>query len=141
VNFCSAHYFDVDGPIVTYAWYGEGTRFLDISDPSNPQQFAYWRPDDTIVWASYLHNGYIYTADRSRGVDVLRFAPGASTAARAAGRSWLRGSPRSSNASWHGWPSGSGRIPAPPASASCRCVSSERTRAGPSGPARHPRAA
>jgi hypothetical protein len=79
-NFCSAHYFDVDGPIVTYAWYGEGTRFLDISDPSNPKQFAYWRPDDTIVWASYLHEGYIYTADRNRGVDVLRFAPGASSA-------------------------------------------------------------
>ena len=35
-NFCSAHYFDVDGSTVTYAWYGEGTRFLDISDPANP---------------------------------------------------------------------------------------------------------
>jgi hypothetical protein len=79
-NFCSAHYFDVDGPIVTYAWYGEGTRFLDISDPENPQQFAYWRPDDGIVWASYLHGGYVYTADRSRGVDVLRFKPGAGSA-------------------------------------------------------------
>ena len=54
-NFCSAHYFDVDGSTVTYAWYGEGTRFLDISDPANPTQFAYWRPDDGIVWASYLH--------------------------------------------------------------------------------------
>ncbi len=79
-NFCSAHYFDVDGPVVTYAWYGEGTRFLDISDPANPRQFAYWRPDDTIVWASYLHDGYVYTADRNRGVDVLKFAPGASSA-------------------------------------------------------------
>ncbi|HEX2412034.1 MAG TPA: hypothetical protein VHJ39_12775 [Solirubrobacteraceae bacterium] len=84
-NFCSAHYFDVDGPIVTYAWYGEGTRFLDISNPANPRQFAYWRPDDTIVWASYLHKGYIYTADRNRGVDVLRFRAGASSA-RASGR-------------------------------------------------------
>ncbi len=84
-NFCSAHYFDVDGPLVTYAWYGEGTRFLDISDPANPRQFAYWRPDDTIVWASYLHKGYIYTADRNRGVDVLRFRHGASSA-RASGQ-------------------------------------------------------
>ena len=64
-NFCSAHYFDVDGSTVTYAWYGEGTRFLDISDPENPTQFAYWRPDDGIVWASYLHDGYVYTADRT----------------------------------------------------------------------------
>jgi hypothetical protein len=79
-DFCSAHYFDVDGPVVSYAWYGEGTRFLDISDPENPRQFAYWRPDDTIVWASYLYEGYVYTADRNRGVDVLEFAPGASSA-------------------------------------------------------------
>jgi hypothetical protein len=84
-NFCSAHYFDVDGSTVTYAWYGEGTRFLDISDPESPTQFAYWRPDDGIVWASYLHDGYVYTADRTRGVDVLKLTGGA-TAARARGR-------------------------------------------------------
>ena len=84
-NFCSAHYFDVDGNTVTYAWYGEGTRFLDISDPENPTQFAYWRPDDGIVWASYMHKGYIYTADRTRGVDVLKLTGGAK-AARARGK-------------------------------------------------------
>ena len=83
-NFCSAHYFDVEGSKVSYAWYGEGTRFLDISDPANPTQFAYWRPDDGIVWASYMHEGYVYTADRTRGVDVLRLTGGA-RAARAAG--------------------------------------------------------
>jgi hypothetical protein len=81
-NFCSAHYFDVDGSTVTYAWYGEGTRFLDISDPANPTQFAYWRPDDGIVWASYMHRGYVYTADRTRGVDVLRLTGGATAARR-----------------------------------------------------------
>jgi hypothetical protein len=79
-DFCSAHYFDVDGAVVTYAWYGEGTRFLDISDPANPMQFAYWRPDDGVVWASYLHNGYVYTADHVRGVDVLKFERGAASA-------------------------------------------------------------
>ncbi len=79
-NFCSAHYFDVDGSTVTYAWYGEGTRFLDISDPANPTQFAYWRPDDGIVWASYMYRGHIYTADRTRGVDVLRLTDTAAAA-------------------------------------------------------------
>jgi hypothetical protein len=49
LSFCSAHYFDVDGPLVTYAWYGQGTRFLDISDPANPVQIAYYRPDDGNV--------------------------------------------------------------------------------------------
>jgi hypothetical protein len=80
VDTCSAHYFDVDGPVVSYAWYEEGTRFLDISDPANPRQFAYWRPDEGIVWASYLHRGYVYTADHVRGVDVLKFTPGAASA-------------------------------------------------------------
>ena len=80
--WCSAHYFDVDGSLVTYAWYGEGTRFLDISDPANPTQVAYWRPDDGVVWASYNHKGYIYTADGNRGVDVLRLTSGARRAAR-----------------------------------------------------------
>ena len=70
---------------MSYAWYGEGTRFLDISNPAKPTQFAYWRPDDGIVWASYLHKGYVYTADRTRGVDVLRLTGGAS-AARSSGR-------------------------------------------------------
>jgi hypothetical protein len=84
-DFCSAHYFDVDGSVVSYAWYGEGTRFLDISDPANPRQFAYWRPDNSIVWAAYLRGGYIYTADQIRGVDVLRFTRGA-LRARKSGR-------------------------------------------------------
>ena len=91
-NFCSAHYFDVDGNTVTYAWYGEGTRFLDISDPENPTQFAYWRPDDGIVWASYKHRGYVYTADRTRGVDVLRLT-GAAAKARASGREVVASAP------------------------------------------------
>ncbi len=84
-DFCSAHYFDVAGSEIAYAWYGEGTRFLDISDPTSPYQYAYWRPDDGIVWASYFHDGYIYTADRTRGVDVLRLTRGAHRA-RAARR-------------------------------------------------------
>jgi hypothetical protein len=84
-DFCSAHYFDVDGSIVSYAWYGEGTRFLDISDPAHPRQIAYWRPDDTLVWASYMHKGYVYTADHTRGIEVLRLTAGAK-AAKAAKR-------------------------------------------------------
>ena len=91
-NFCSAHYFDVEGSSVAYAWYGEGTRFLDISDPTEPRQFAYWRPDDGIVWASYMHGGYVYTADRTRGVDILRLTKSASQA-RAARREVQASSP------------------------------------------------
>ena len=79
-EFCSAHYFDVKGSTVAYAWYGEGTRFLDVSDPANPKQIAYWRPDDTLVWASYFRKGYVYTADHVRGIDVLKLTNGAKLA-------------------------------------------------------------
>jgi hypothetical protein len=79
-DFCSAHYFDVGGSTVAYAWYGEGTRFLDISDPAKPRQIAYWRPDDTLVWASYFRKGYVYTADHVRGIDVLKLTSGAQLA-------------------------------------------------------------
>jgi hypothetical protein len=77
-NFCSAHYFDIQGSVLAYAWYGEGTRFLDISNPASPRQIAYWRPANGIVWASYFHEGYVYTADRTRGVDILKLKPTAS---------------------------------------------------------------
>jgi hypothetical protein len=77
---CSAHYFDVDREIVTYAWYGQGTRILDISNPAKPIQVAYYRPDGGNVWASYNHNGYIYTADAARGVDILKLKKGARAA-------------------------------------------------------------
>ena len=70
----------MSGSTVAYAWYGEGTRFLDISNPRKPRQIAYWRPDDTLVWASYFRGRYIYTADHVRGIDVLRLTPGASLA-------------------------------------------------------------
>jgi hypothetical protein len=84
-DFCSAHYFDVRGSVLSYAWYGEGTRFLDISDPANPRQFAYWRPNNSIVFSASMHKGYVYTADQVRGVDVLRLTGGA-LRARKSGR-------------------------------------------------------
>lgn len=43
---------------------------------------GYWRPDDTLVWASYFRGRYIYTADHVRGIDVLRLKSGAHSAQR-----------------------------------------------------------
>jgi hypothetical protein len=78
--FCSAHYFQMQDRVVAYAWYTQGTRFLDISDPTNPIQIAYYRPNDTNVWAPYFFGDYIYVADHQRGVDVLKLTTGAKRA-------------------------------------------------------------
>jgi hypothetical protein len=77
---CSAHWFTVNGNVIAQAWYGQGTRFIDVSDPANPVQVGYFRiPSGTqgvtsgSASATYWHNGYVYVADYNRGIDVLRF--------------------------------------------------------------------
>ena len=75
--YCSAHYFDVAGRYIAYSWYDQGTRILDVSDPANPVQVAYYRPDGGVAWAPYFHRGLIYVADHSRGLEVLRVKRGA----------------------------------------------------------------
>jgi hypothetical protein len=76
---CSAHWFTVNGDTVVQAWYGQGTRFLDMSDPANPTQIGYFRvpSGDGVTGgsasATYWHNGYVYVADYRRGIDVLKF--------------------------------------------------------------------
>ncbi len=78
---CSAHWFTVNGNVVVQAFYGQGTRFLDMSDPANPTQVGYFRvPRDDAAGvtggsasATYWHNGYVYVADYRRGIDTLKF--------------------------------------------------------------------
>jgi hypothetical protein len=80
---CSAHWFTVLGNMVAIAFYGQGVRVLDLSDPTVPTQVGYIRiPSQTApnpvsgannASAAYWHNGYIYVADYTRGIDVLKF--------------------------------------------------------------------
>ena len=77
---CSAHWFTTNGNTIVQAWYGQGTRFIDVSDPTNPTQTGYFRvPSGTAgvtsgsASATYWHNGYVYVADYNRGIDTLKF--------------------------------------------------------------------
>jgi hypothetical protein len=79
---CSAHWFSVVGDMVGIGFYAQGTRILDVSDPTDIKQAGYFRvpvgspassQPATNTSAVYWHNGYIYTADYSRGIDVLRY--------------------------------------------------------------------
>jgi hypothetical protein len=81
--YCSAHYFQMRRRVVAYAWYFQGTRFLDVTDPTNPIQIGYYRPDDTLAWAPYFFGDYIYVADHQRGVDILKLTAGATRARQA----------------------------------------------------------
>jgi len=70
----SAHYFKDRGDgLLAMAFYGQGTRFLDVRDPKNIKQVGFYRPDDADVWAAYWRpGGYVFVADFMRGVDVLK---------------------------------------------------------------------
>jgi hypothetical protein len=86
-NGCdSAHYFtDRGDQLLAGAYYTQGTRFLDVSDPRHPRQVAYYRPNDADTWAAYWHKGYVFVADFTRGVDVIKLTGAAArTATRAA---------------------------------------------------------
>ncbi len=70
----SAHYFDDRGDgLLAYSFYGQGTRFLDASDPTDIRQVGYYRPDDASSFAAYFHDGLVFVADNGRGVDILSF--------------------------------------------------------------------
>jgi hypothetical protein len=70
----SAHYFSDRGDgVMAWAFYGQGTRFLDVSDPHHIRQIGYFRPNDATTWAAYFHQGYVFIADNARGVDVVKF--------------------------------------------------------------------
>ncbi|HEY6888680.1 MAG TPA: hypothetical protein VI300_12900 [Solirubrobacter sp.] len=82
---CSAHWFSVVGDMVAIGFYGQGTRVLDVSDPTDIKQAGYFRVPAIAASgstpaqlanntsAAYWHNGFIYVADYTRGIDVLRY--------------------------------------------------------------------
>jgi hypothetical protein len=73
----SAHYLDDRGDgIVAYAFYGQGTRFLDVSNPKDIRQVGYFRPDGASTWAPYFRGDFVFVADNARGIDILRFTGG-----------------------------------------------------------------
>src|SRR3954462_5829280 len=70
----SSHYFTSRGDGLTVnAFYTQGVRFLDTSDPTNIRQVGYFVNSDSDTWAAYWHKGYVFVSDFGRGVDVLKF--------------------------------------------------------------------
>jgi hypothetical protein len=75
-GFCSSHYFSERDGLVATAWYEQGIRFLDVSDPRNIEQKAFYLPEGSTMWAAYWApnaDDIVYAIDNTRGlIDVLR---------------------------------------------------------------------
>lgn len=73
---CSAHYFDVrsDG-VAAVAWYEQGARILDVSDPSDIREIGYAIGGGETI-TTLIRDDLIYAFDTVEGLVVLRFTGG-----------------------------------------------------------------
>jgi hypothetical protein len=90
---CSAHYFEIEGPLLGAAWYGQGLRLVDIHDASDLRQVGYYRvatptggdPEvdpPSNSWDVAFKGKFVYLFDMNRGVEILRLKKGTRSAAR-----------------------------------------------------------
>ncbi len=69
--------------IKVQAWYQGGISIMDFTDAENPTEIAYFDrgpidPDMLILggsWSAYWYNGYIYSSEIARGLDVFELTP------------------------------------------------------------------
>ncbi|GII81624.1 hypothetical protein Sru01_66060 [Sphaerisporangium rufum] len=67
--------------IMVQGWYQGGVSVIDLTDPDRPQEIAYVdrgpiggageQPTLGGSWSAYYYNGYIYSSDITRGLDVI----------------------------------------------------------------------
>ena len=90
---CSAHWFDEQGGLLAQGWYDQGVRFLDISNPRDIKQVAYYATTGTF-WAAYFApldptHETVYALD----IDLGHRRPATSTAAGRCARARCRSRP------------------------------------------------
>ena len=71
--------------VMVQGWYQGGVNVFDWTDPENPIEIAFFDrgPMDTTrlrsagSWSIYWYNGYIYSSEIARGLDVFELTPSA----------------------------------------------------------------
>ncbi len=74
---CTAHHGrlvpnDEGRDLLAMAFYGAGVVLVDFTDASAPYIVDQWN-DNTNTWEVWFYNGYLFTGDLSRGLDVFVF--------------------------------------------------------------------
>ena len=66
------------GTRIPFAWFAQGLRIVDVADPYQPREIAYYEPDPPPGFDRASANdvtiddrGLVYLVDRQRGVDIL----------------------------------------------------------------------
>ena len=69
--------------IKVQGWYQGGISVFDWTDPTNPVEIAFFDRGPLVAdtlrtagsWSAYWYNGYIYSSEIARGLDVLELVP------------------------------------------------------------------
>jgi hypothetical protein len=69
--------------VMVQAWYQGGISVFDWTDARNPKEIAYFdrgpmdatKPVGGGSWSAYWYNGYIYSSEISRGLDIFELVP------------------------------------------------------------------
>jgi hypothetical protein len=73
---CTMHNFNTlpteKADVLVSSAYAAGTTMVDFSNPSRPREVGHLDPHGANTWSAYWYNGYVFTNDGGRGVDVLQ---------------------------------------------------------------------
>ena len=69
--------------IMVQGWYQGGVSMFDFTDPAHAKEIAYFDrgpvSKDTLYvagsWSAYWYNGYIYSSEIARGLDIFELTP------------------------------------------------------------------
>ena len=69
--------------IMVQSWYQGGVSIFDWTDAAHPKEVAFFdrgpvdgtKPADGGTWSAYWYNGYIYSSEIARGLDVFELVP------------------------------------------------------------------
>jgi hypothetical protein len=83
---CTMHNFNTlptkHGDVLVSSAYAAGTTMVDFSNASRPREVGYLDPHGANTWSAYWYNGYVFTNDGGRGVDILKVRDRAARGAR-----------------------------------------------------------
>jgi hypothetical protein len=71
--------------VMVQAWYQGGISVFDWTDPAHPREIAFFdrgpvdstKPAGGGSWSAYWYNGFIYSSEIARGLDVFELRPSA----------------------------------------------------------------
>jgi hypothetical protein len=70
------------GDFLVSSAYAAGTTMVDFTDASDPREVGHLDPHGANTWSAYWYNGYVFTNDGGRGVDILGVSDRATKKAR-----------------------------------------------------------